>query len=142
VCYILRELPYVVSLGALDMVNFAGLDTVPEKFKDRQLHSHNPDVTLMRTTKEDGRAMGRWMADKLNSSKRPLTLVIPEKGVSMMDAEGQPFFDPEADKALIDELVNRIQQTSERRVVCLPNNINEPEFAQALADAYLELVKK
>ncbi|MEW6635985.1 MAG: Tm-1-like ATP-binding domain-containing protein, partial [Actinomycetota bacterium] len=90
-------LPQVVSLGALDMVNFGPTETVPERFRDRNLYVHNPTVTLMRTTPGECAELGRRIARKLNAARGPVTLFVPLKGVSMIDAEGQPFHDPEAD---------------------------------------------
>src|SRR6185312_8476570 len=94
----------VVSLGALDMVNFGPLDTVPARFKDRLLYKHNSSITLMRTTPEECAELGRIIARKLNAARGPLTLFIPLKGVSLIDAEGQPFHDPAADQALFEAL--------------------------------------
>lgn len=134
-----RRVPYVLSLGALDMVNFGARDTVPERFRDRKLHVHNPQVTLMRTTPEENRAFGAWIAAKLNRSEAPLTLLVPEDGVSALDAPGKPFWDPEADAALFEALERALVPTSERRIVRLPYHINDPEFALALVSAFLEL---
>ncbi len=126
-----REIPCVMSLGALDMVNFGAKDTVPEPFRNRKLHVHNAQVTLMRTTPEENRAFARWMIPKLNRSKAELVLLIPEKGVSLIDAPGMPFYDPEADAALFDEVGKLFQPTGDRRLLRLPNHINDPEFARA-----------
>jgi uncharacterized protein (UPF0261 family) len=138
------RLPYVVSLGALDMVNFGAQDTVPKRFLNaaatRKFHVHNPQVTLMRTTAEECRAIARWIAAKLNRSTAPLTILIPERGLSALDAEGMPFFDPAADAALFDELERRIEQTPERRIARLPLHVNDPEFAWALVAALTNLV--
>ncbi len=126
-----RNIPCVMSLGALDMVNFGAPETVPAEFKDRKLHVHNAQVTLMRTTPEENRAFARWMAPKLNRSIGPLVLLLPEKGVSLIDAPGQPFHDPEADAALFEEIEKLFSVTGQRRLVRLPHHINDPEFAQA-----------
>jgi uncharacterized protein (UPF0261 family) len=99
-------IPQVVSVGALDMVNFHAIDTVPEHFKSRTLYKHNPTVTLMRTTPEECREIGRRIAEKLNGSKAPVILMLPLRGVSAIDREGQPFHQPEADLALFDSLKN------------------------------------
>jgi uncharacterized protein (UPF0261 family) len=99
-----RGLPYVGSAGALDMVNFWALESVPEQFRLRNLHVHNPQVTLMRTTPDEGRQIGAWIAGKLNACEGPLRFLIPEKGVSALDIAGGPFFDPEADAALFEAL--------------------------------------
>src|SRR5512134_3969627 len=91
-----RKLPYVASCGALDMVNFWAWDTVPAQFKGRNLYKHNPNVTLMRTTPDECRAIGEFIAAKLNRMDGPVRFVIPEGGVSSLDAPGRPFWDPAA----------------------------------------------
>ncbi|MFP3344931.1 Tm-1-like ATP-binding domain-containing protein, partial [Halomonas sp. SIMBA_159] len=89
---------YVGSVGALDMVNWHAIDTVPAEFQHRNLYKHNPQVTLMRTTREECREMGLWIGRKLSRARGPVHFLIPEGGVSMLDAPGQPFHDPEADE--------------------------------------------
>lgn len=130
------RVPYVLSVGALDMVNFGAMETVPPQFRDRRLHVHNSQVTLLRTTPDENRRCARWMADKLNRSTALLQLLIPERGVSMLDAPGQPFFDPKADEALFGELESAIEQTPARKVRRLPHHINDREFAAALVEAF------
>ncbi|MEO9593104.1 Tm-1-like ATP-binding domain-containing protein [Rhodopirellula bahusiensis] len=130
------EVPYVMSLGAVDMVNFRARSTVPEKFSDRLLHVHNPQITLMRTTPEENREIARWIANKVNRSTAEVVILIPEKGVSALDAPGQPFFDPKADEALFSELERCVETTPNRAVRRLPYHINDPEFANALTDAF------
>lgn len=137
-----RRVPYVLSLGALDMVNFGALETVPPQFRDRTLHVHNPQVTLMRTTADENRQCARWIAAKLNRSTAPLIVLIPEGGVSALDAPGKPFWDPEADAALFDELETALKPTPTRVIRRLPHHINDPAFAQALVDAYHEVAKR
>jgi uncharacterized protein (UPF0261 family) len=132
------KVPFVLSLGALDMVNFGEPTSVPERFRGRRLHSHNPQVTLMRTTPDENRASARWIAAKLNRAVAPFTILIPERGVSAIDAPGQPFFDLEADRALFEELESAVQWTTDRRLVRLPLHINDPAFAQALVDSLLD----
>src|SRR5262249_29262210 len=111
-----RRLPYVMSVGAMDMVNFGAVDTVPEKVSNRKLHVHNSAVTLMRTTPEENVACARWIAGKLNAHPEAgFTLLIPEGGVSAIDAPGQPFHDPEADAALFTELEKAIVTGPTRR---------------------------
>jgi uncharacterized protein (UPF0261 family) len=131
--------PYVMSLGALDMVNFGATDTVPAEFRGRRLHVHNPQVTLMRTTAAENRRFARWIAGKVNRSTAPLTILVPEGGVSVLDAPGQPFHDPEADAALFDELGRAVEQTPTRVVRRLPLHVNDPDFAAALVGAFQEL---
>jgi uncharacterized protein (UPF0261 family) len=134
-----RKIPCVMSLGALDMVNFGARDTMPEAFRKRNLHVHNAQVTLMRTTPAENREFARWMAPKINRSVAALTLLIPEKGVSLLDAPGQPFHDPEANEALFRELEKLIEQTAERRIVRLPYHINDSEFARAAVQEFQTL---
>ena len=134
--------PYVGSVGALDMVNFWAMETVPERFQGRTLHKHNPNVTLMRTTAEECRAIGKWIADRLNACQGPVRLLLPEKGVSALDAPGQAFYDPQADAALFDALEESLKQTDKRRLLRLPNHINDPEFAEALVRQFRAIVKR
>lgn len=136
------EVPFVLSLGALDMVNFGGVETVPAKFKNRLLHVHNAQVTLMRTTPEENEQIARWIVSKLNRSTAPVTLVIPEGGVSALDAPSQPFHDPAADAVLFDTLESQLEQTRQRRVVRLPLHINDPQFAAGLLAEYLALTRQ
>lgn len=132
-------IPQVVSVGALDMVNFGPIDTVPEKFKSRKLYKHNPTVTLMRTTIEENRELGRIIAEKLNLAKGPVVVFIPLKGVSALDKEGMPFYDPEADKALFESLKKHLRPDIEvREMDC---HINDPEFGEAMAKTLLRLLK-
>ncbi len=125
-------LPQVVSLGALDMVNFGPLDTVPAEFKDRNLYVHNATVTLMRTTKDECAELGRMIATKLNAAKGPLAVFVPLRGVSMIDVEGKPFYDAEADAALMGEL--RAGLSPDVELVEVDTDINDPAFATAMAE--------
>jgi uncharacterized protein (UPF0261 family) len=125
-------LPQVVSLGALDMVNFGPRDTVPERFAERNLYVHNPTVTLMRTTAEECAELGRRVARKLNGARGAVTLFVPLRGVSLIDVEGQPFHDPEADAALFAALRETVAAHVEVRE--LDADVNDPAFARALAD--------
>lgn len=131
-------IPQVVSVGALDMVNFGPFDSVPERFRDRNLYRHNPTVTLMRTTPGECREIGRRIAEKLNSATGPTTLMIPLRGVSMIDAPGKPFHDPEADRALFESLREHVGANV--RVVEVDAHINDPEFSAAVADEMLRLL--
>ena len=131
-------LPYVGSCGALDMVNFHAMDTVPERFRGRKLYRHNPNVTLMRTTAEECARIGEFLAGKLNRMAGPVRFLVPEGGVSMLDAPGQPFWDPQADRALFDAIERHFRPAPQRRLQRLPFHINAPEFADALAAALHE----
>lgn len=130
--------PQVVSVGALDMVNFGALDTVPETFRDRTLYRHNETVTLMRTTAEECGVVGRRIAEQLNRARGPVVLVLPLRGVSMIDAPGQPFHDPVADRALFDALKQHAAPTVRIREIDV--HINDPRFAQALVEELLALL--
>jgi uncharacterized protein (UPF0261 family) len=133
------RMPYVGSCGALDMVNFGAPDTIPERYRGRRLYEHNPQVTLMRTTPEENRRMGGWIGEKLNQMDAPVRFLLPEGGVSALDAPGQAFHDPEADAALFTALEKTVRQTATRRLVRLPQHINDPAFAAAVVEAFLAL---
>ena len=131
------RLPYVGSVGALDMVNFWAPETVPPRFRDRNLYKHNPNVTLMRTNAAECRQIGDWIGQKLNACEGEVRFLIPEKGVSALDIDGGAFFDPEADAALFEAIEQTVQQTDRRRILRLPLHINDPEFAKAAVAAFL-----
>ena len=133
------RLPYVGSCGALDMVNFGALDSVPAQYRDRTFHVHNPNVTLMRTTAEENAAMGEWIGGKLNACAGPVRFLIPEKGVSLIDAPGMPFHDANADAALFEALERTVEQTGQRRLIRLPLHINDADFAAALVESWREI---
>jgi uncharacterized protein (UPF0261 family) len=133
--------PYVGSCGALDMVNFWAMDTVPAAFSGRNLYRHNQNVTLMRTTPEECAKIGRFLVDKLNRMEGPVRFLIPDGGVSLLDAPGQPFWDPAADKALFDAIATGFRPGSNRRLQRLPHNLNDPPFAEALVAAFAEIVR-
>ncbi len=131
-------IPQVVSCGALDMVNFRAMHTVPEPFRGRTLYRHNPNVTLMRTTAEECREIGRRIAENLNKTTGPTVLMLPLKGVSMLDREGEPFHDPEADAALFDTLRRHIRPPVE--LVELDLHINDTAFADAIFERMIALM--
>jgi uncharacterized protein (UPF0261 family) len=131
--------PYVGSCGALDMINFREQSTLPSQYRQRTLHQHNPFITLVRTTASENERVGHWLAERLNRCDGPIRFLIPEKGVSALDAPGKPFFDPEADAALFEAIEKAIVPTEERRVERLPFHINDPEFGAAVAANYLQL---
>ncbi|HYA43768.1 MAG TPA: ABC transporter permease [Syntrophobacteraceae bacterium] len=134
------RIPYVGSCGALDMVNFEAIDTVPQQYKNRNLYQHNPQVTLMRTTAEENQAIGRFIAAKLNQMEGPVRFLLPLKGVSLIDAPGKPFHDPAADRMLFDTLESEFRPGPNRRLIKLDMHVNDPAFAKALVDHFLEIV--
>ncbi len=134
-----HALPYVGSCGALDMVNFGAWDSVPERFKARRLYRHNPTVTLMRTTADENRAIGDFIAAKLNAMAGPVRFLIPEGGVSAIDKPGQPFHDPEADRVLFSSIEQAFRPGANRRLLRLPLHINDEAFADALVAAWQDI---
>jgi uncharacterized protein (UPF0261 family) len=130
-------IPQVVSLGALDMVNFGPRDTVPQRFADRNLYVHNPTVTLMRTTPDECAELGRRIGRKLSAANGPTALFVPLRGVSAIDVEGQPFYDPAADAALLAGLRETLDGVETRE---LDTDVNDPAFAVAAADRLHELI--
>jgi uncharacterized protein (UPF0261 family) len=126
------RIPYVGSCGASDMVNFGAKSTVPSHYQDRLLYAHNPQVTLMRTTPEENTRIGYWIGERLNLCNGPVRFLLPEGGVSLLDAPGAAFYDKTADAALFAALEETILQTADRRLIRLPCAINDPEFAGAL----------
>ncbi|WP_442581984.1 ABC transporter permease [Mesorhizobium sp. ASY16-5R] len=135
-------LPYVGSVGALDMVNFGPRDTVPEKFRSRKFVIHNPNVTLMRTTRDENRAFGEWIGERLNQMNGPVRFLLPEGGVSMLDAPGQPFHDPEADAALFEAIERTVRVSPMRQVIRVKANINDPAFVDAAVAAFEGIMPK
>ncbi len=129
----------VVSVGALDMVNFGAPETVPAKFAGRLFYPHNPSVTLMRTTPDENRQLGIILAGKLNQATGPVTLLLPLTGVSAIDREGKPFYDPAADKELFDALRNHLGPRV--KLVEMDCHINDPEFASAIVAEFLKQVE-
>jgi uncharacterized protein (UPF0261 family) len=131
--------PLVLSLGALDMVNFGALETVPEKYRHRRLHVHNAQVTLMRTNVEENIQIGQWIARKLNRSTGPVRILIPEGGLSLLDIPGGVFHDPAANQALFQSLCQHVVATPNRIIESYPYAINSAEFAGKLLEAHFTL---
>ncbi len=133
-------MPQVVSLGALDMVNFGPIESVPEKFRGRTFYKHNATVTLMRTTPDECARLGGVIAGKLNASVGPLAVFVPMKGVSMIATAGQPFYDPAADRALIDALKSNLR--TDIPVYEFDTDINDPLFAKAMAVQLDKMIRR
>ena len=132
-------IPQVVSVGALDMVNFGPRESVPAEFEGRQFHVHNPQVTLMRTTPEENAELGEILAEKLNAATGPTALALPLGGVSMLDVDGEAFHDPEADAALFDALRAGLDDGVE--LVEVDAAINDDEFARTVAERLDEAMR-
>ena len=133
------RVPYIGSCGALDMVNFGSMSSVPERYRGRTLHVHNPTVTLMRTTPEENARAGRWIGERLNLMNGPVRFFLPEGGVSALDAPGRPFSDPAADQELFRALETTVRQTAARRLIRVPAHINEPRFSAELVAEFRRL---
>ncbi|HYE33537.1 MAG TPA: Tm-1-like ATP-binding domain-containing protein [Methylomirabilota bacterium] len=131
-----NAIPAIVTPGCLDMVNFYAPDSVPARFKGRTFYEHNPQVTLMRTNAEENRELGKVIAQKLNTSLGPVTVLLPRKAISVISAEGQKFHDPAADQALFSAIKEHIRP--DIQVIEMDNAINDPAFAEACANALLK----
>lgn len=137
----LNQIPQVVSVGALDMVNFGPIATVPDKYSGRNFYKHNPTVTLMRTTAAENRQLGLVIAGKLNLCRSKAALLLPLQGVSMIDAPGQPFYGPEEDAILFATLKENITNPLVE-IIAVEANINDPEFSTAAAQTLLRLLRE
>ena len=135
-------LPYVGSVGALDMVNFGPRETVPERFKGRKFVIHNPNVTLMRTTRDENRTFGEWIGGRLNLMNGQVRFLLPEGGVSMLDAPDKAFYDPEADNALFEAIEKTVRSSPQRRVERVRGNINDDVFIDAAVAAFRSIAPK
>lgn len=135
------QIPYIGSCGALDMVNFGHVSTIPPKYADRQFYEHNAQVTLMRTTPQENAEMAKWIGEKLNACQGEVRFLIPEGGFSALDAVGQPFWDPDALNAFADTLEKTVKQTAKRRLVRLDCNINDPLFAATAVRLFNEIAQ-
>lgn len=135
-------IPYLIVPGCVDMANFGGMATVPEKYRQarRTFYEWTPSVTLMRTNKEENETIGRVFAEKANAAKGPVAFLIPLRGVSMLDADDQPFCDREADKAMFEAIKANAREGIE--VVEMDNNINDPEFSAKAVEMMLALMKR
>jgi len=131
--------PYIGACGALDMVNFNAPDTVPERYTGRLFYEHNPQITLMRTTVEECRLMGEFIGEKLNQINSPVRFFINEGGVSMLDSPGQAFWDPTANTALFNAIEKTTRQTGDRQIIRVPQNINDPVFAEQVVKTFRSL---
>lgn len=136
-----QQIPYIGSVGALDMVNFGAPQTVPERYKDRLLYQHNPMTTLMRTTAKENVEIGDWIASRLNQMQGPVRFVLPEGGVSALDAPDQAFWDPDAREALYSSIEKNFVASDNRQLKRLPYHINDPAFAASIAATMRELAK-
>lgn len=137
--FIRHPLPYVGSVGAVDMVNFGARDSVPAHYAARQFHVHNAHVTLMRTLPPENAAIGAWIVERLNRMQGPVRFLLPLRGVSALDAEGQPFHSPAADAALFDAIRQGWAPAANRKLIEVDAHINDAAFAAAAVAAFTEI---
>ena len=134
-----RGVPHLIAPGCVDMCNFGPRATVPAKYEGRLFYEWNPTVTLMRTTVEENREMGRIFAEKANAATGPVAFLLPLRGVSILDGDGQPFCDRAADAAMFDAIKEHVRR--DIPVVELDCNINDPPFAAKAVEMMLELIE-
>jgi uncharacterized protein (UPF0261 family) len=131
-------IPTLIVPGCVDMANFQGIETVPEKYRDRLLYEWNPDVTLLRTDVVENRRIGEMIARAANESKGPVTVLVPLGGVSMLDSPGGDFWDPEADRACFEAIKGDLKESVS--YIELENNINDEAFSGKAAELLLEML--
>jgi uncharacterized protein (UPF0261 family) len=135
------RIPWVGSVGAVDMVNFGGRETVPPQHAARNLYVHNPQVTLMRTTAEENAAIGRWIVERINRMEGPVRFLLPLHGVSALDQAGKPFHDPAADAAVFDAVRSGWRPAANRQLIEVAAHINDPAFAEACVHAFRDITR-
>jgi uncharacterized protein (UPF0261 family) len=133
------RIPYIGSCGALDMVNFGPIDTVPERYRGRRLHVHNPNVTLMRTTPEENVRIGRWIGERLNRMDGPVRFFLPEGGLSALDTQGGAFADANANDELFRSLEATVRQTASRQLIRSRAHINDLQFPAEIVAEFRRL---
>ena len=121
------------------MANFGERETLPQKYEDRNIYIHNPQVTLVRTNPEESAELGRILAEKINAYKGPVTVLLPLEGISIISREGQPFYDADADKALFDSIRDHLNEGV--KVVEIDDHVNSPRFSKACANELLSLIQ-
>lgn len=133
-------IPAVLVPGCVDMANFWGIETVPQKYSERNLYEWNPNVTLLRTNVEENIRMGEMIAAAANAASAAVAVILPLKGVSMLDSPGNRFWDPEADRACFDAIRKNLKRGI--KVIEMDNNINDPAFSEKVAETLLDMLKK
>ncbi|MGO1759781.1 MAG: Tm-1-like ATP-binding domain-containing protein, partial [Mammaliicoccus vitulinus] len=136
-----NKIPQVVSVGALDMVNFGPFESILDKYEGRNFYKHNPTVTLMRTTVEENKEIGQVIAEKLNLAEDKTALLLPLKGLSGLDAEGQAFYGPDEDMMLFDTLREEIDH-NKVEMIAIDAHVNDEKFALSAAKKLVELLEK
>ncbi|PHM72323.1 Tm-1-like ATP-binding domain-containing protein [Xenorhabdus sp. KJ12.1] len=136
-----KNIPWVGSAGALDMINFGSKETIPERYRNRTFIEHNAQVTLMRTTPEENYQLGVWIGNKLNKCNGPIRFIIPEGGFSALDCPEQPFYLPAATQAFSDGLEKTVNQTEQRKIIKTPSHINSPQFCSLVKQHFEEVMQ-
>lgn len=134
--------PAVISCGALDMVNFGSYDSVPERYKQRKLYKHNSAVTLMRTNPEESSKVGKWIADKLNKCPGEICFILPLGGLSALDHPGQDFYEPAANQALFQSIVDNYKVSTKHKLIQSEHHINSPEFVKLIIQNFYDITIK
>jgi uncharacterized protein (UPF0261 family) len=134
-------LPWVGSVGALDMINWGAPSSIPARYRGRRFHVHNADVTLMRSNAQEMQAAAQRIAAQLQQAAGPVRLLLPLGGLSMLDAPGQPFHDPQANAVFFATLRQQFRASAQHQLIALPHHINDPAFAAALAGALREVLR-
>ena len=135
-----HSIPHLIAPGCVDMVNFFGPDSVPEHYRRRNLYRWNANVTLMRTNVDENRRLGKIFADKSNAAKGPVAFLLPLRGVSLLDGDGQPFCDREADAALFEAIKEQVKDDVPVHEV--DANINDLPFIQKAVELILKLMAR
>ncbi len=137
-----HAVPLILSFGALDMVNFGPRESVPPHYADRQFHVHNAQITLMRTTPSENKRAAEFIAGKINRALGPVRVLVPEGGVSQLDAAGAPFWDPIADRELFDTFDAKFLATASHQLLRLPHHINEDAFTRAVVEQFRQIATR
>lgn len=137
-----KRIPWVGSVGAVDMINFGGRESVPSQHAGRNLYVHNAQVTLMRTTPQENAAIGRWIIERVNRMEGPVRFLLPLQGVSAIDAPGKPFHEPDADRALFESIRTAWISAPNRRLIEIDAHINDPAFAEAAVHAFRDITRE
>ena len=134
-----KKIPYFGSVGAIDMVNFGEIDTVPSKYKKRKLYIHNKQVTLMRTSIDENKKIGLWIANKLNKMNGDVRFFLPLNGLSLIDKPSQPFYDPKANEMLFKSIEENFKTSNKKKLIKINANINDDIFAEKIIDEFLKI---
>jgi uncharacterized protein (UPF0261 family) len=134
-----KGIPQIITPGCIDIINFLAPETLPDRYKDRPLCFHNPQATLPRLNAEEFRLLAETVGEKLNRANGPVRVLIPIRGFSSLDCQGNIFYDPMTDRAFIDSLKSSLKETVEVKEV--DAHINDEEFANVVANEFMEIIR-